>query len=80
MRDGDIIRMGEQMFRFREKVEAVANAAARGTTIIDLSATMDEPVAELIFVGPDFLDTPARLPLQRRGDKFRTQPRNVCLP
>jgi len=43
MRDGDIIRMGEQIFRFREKVEAVANAAARGTTITDLSAAMDEP-------------------------------------
>jgi class 3 adenylate cyclase len=70
MRDGDIIRMGEQMFRFREKVEAVANAAARGTTIIDLSATMDEPVAELIFVGPDFLDTPARLPLNEEEISF----------
>jgi class 3 adenylate cyclase len=70
MRDGDIIRMGEQMFRFREKVEAVANAAARGTTIIDLSATMDEPVAELIFVGADFLDTPARLPLNEEEISF----------
>jgi class 3 adenylate cyclase len=63
LKDGDIIRMGEQMFRFREKTEAVAHAAARGTTILDLSATMDEPVAELVFVGADFLDTPARLPL-----------------
>lgn len=70
MRDGDIIRMGEQLFRFREKVEAVANAAARGTTITDLSAAMDEPVAELIFVGPDFLDTPARLPLNEEEISF----------
>lgn len=70
MRDGDIIRMGEQIFRFREKVEAVANAAARGTTITDLSAAMDEPVAELIFVGPDFLDTPARLPLNEEEMSF----------
>jgi len=70
MRDGDIVRMGEQLFRFREKVEAVANAAARGTTITDLSAAMDEPVAELIFVGPDFLDTPARLPLNEEEISF----------
>jgi class 3 adenylate cyclase len=70
MRDGDILRMGEQLFRFREKVEAVANAAASGTAIIDLSATMDEPVAELIFVGPDFLDTPARLPLNDEEISF----------
>jgi class 3 adenylate cyclase len=70
MRDGDIIRMGEQIFRFREKVEAVANAAARGTTITDLSAAMDEPVAELIFVGADFLDTPARLPLNEEEISF----------
>lgn len=63
LRDGDVIRMGEQMFRFRAKVEAVAQAAARGTTMIDLSQSLDEPVAELIFVGSDFLDTPARLPL-----------------
>jgi class 3 adenylate cyclase len=70
MRDSDIIRMGEQLFRFREKVEAVANAAARGTTITDLSAAMDEPVAELIFVGPDFLDTPARLPLNEEEISF----------
>ena len=70
MRDGDIVRMGEQMFRFREKVEAVAHAAARGTTIIEMSASMDEPVAELIFVGPDFLDTPARLPLNEEEISF----------
>jgi class 3 adenylate cyclase len=70
MRDGDIIRMGEQMFRFREKVEAVTNAAARGTAILDLAAAMDEPVAELIFVGPDFLDTPARLPLNDEEVSF----------
>jgi class 3 adenylate cyclase len=70
LRDGDIVRMGEQIFRFREKVEAVANAAARGTTILDLSTTMDEPVAELIFVGPDFLDTPARLPLNDEEVSF----------
>lgn len=70
LRDGDIIRMGEQMFRFREKVEAVTNAAARGTAIIELAATMDDPVAELIFVGPDFLDTPARLPLNEEEVSF----------
>lgn len=70
MRDGEIIRMGEQMFRFREKVEAVANAAARGTAIIELASAMDENVAELIFVGPDFLDTPARLPLNEEEISF----------
>jgi len=63
LRDGDIIRVGEQMFRFRAKVEVMAQAAARGTTLLDLSSSIDEPAAELIFVGADFLDTPARLPL-----------------
>jgi predicted component of type VI protein secretion system len=70
LRDGDIVRMGEQMFRFREKVEMVANAAARGTTILDLSSTIDEPVAQLVFVGPDFLDTPASLPLNEEEVSF----------
>ncbi|HUQ49731.1 MAG TPA: adenylate/guanylate cyclase domain-containing protein [Terriglobales bacterium] len=70
MRDGDIIRMGEQVFRFREKVEAVAGAAARGTTMLELNTSLDEPVAELIFVGPDFLDTPARLPLNEEEISF----------
>ena len=63
LRDGDILRIGEQLFRFRESVEAVSGAAARGATILDISASLGENVAELIFVGPDFLDTPARLPL-----------------
>jgi class 3 adenylate cyclase len=70
MRDGDIIRMGEQVFRFREKVEAVAGAAARGTTILELNSDMDEPPAELIFVGQDFLDTAARLPLNEEEISF----------
>jgi class 3 adenylate cyclase/pSer/pThr/pTyr-binding forkhead associated (FHA) protein len=70
LRDGDIIRLGEQMFRFREKVEMVTNAAARGTTILDLSTTLDEPVAQLVFVGPDFLDTPASLPLNEEEVSF----------
>jgi class 3 adenylate cyclase/pSer/pThr/pTyr-binding forkhead associated (FHA) protein len=70
LRDGDVIRMGEQMFRFREKVEVVTTAAARGTTILDLSSSLDEPVAQLIFVGPDFLDTPASLPLNEEEVSF----------
>jgi predicted component of type VI protein secretion system len=70
LRDGDIVRMGEQMFRFREKVEMVTNAAARGTTILDLSTTLEEPVAQLVFVGPDFLDTPASLPLNEEEVSF----------
>ena len=70
MRDGDIVRMGEQVFRFREKVEALAGAAARGTTMLELNSNMDEPVAELIFVGSDFLDTPARLPLNEEEISF----------
>jgi class 3 adenylate cyclase len=70
MRDGDIIRMGEQVFRFREKVEAVSAAANRGTTILELSESLDEAPAELIFVGADFLDTPARLPLNEEEISF----------
>src|SRR6185436_17600727 len=70
MRDGDIVRMGEQVFRFREKTEAVAGAAARGTTILELNSDMEEPPAELIFVGNDFLDTAARLPLNEEEISF----------
>src|SRR3954467_9020548 len=70
MRDGDIVRMGEQMFRFREKVEAVSSGAARGAPILEMSTTLDEPVAQLIFVGPDFLDTPASLPLNEEEVSF----------
>ena len=70
LRDGEILRMGEQMFRFREKVEAVRLAASSGTAIIDLAADLEEPVAELIFVGHDFLDTPAHLPLNQEEVTF----------
>jgi len=71
--------MGEQIFRFREKVEAVANPPQWNDHHRPFRSQWMNRVAELIFVGPDFLDTPARLPLNEKRSA-RTQPRDLCLP
>lgn len=64
LQGGDIVMMGRQVFHFREKVEAVVAAAATGTTIVDMSAILNEPLAEFVRVQPDgSLDSDVRFPL-----------------
>lgn len=59
----DIVMMGRQVFQFREKAEAVAAAAATGTTIHDMSNMLQEPVAEFVRVRHDEAPDNTRFPL-----------------
>src|SRR5205085_4880301 len=49
LHDGDVVMMGRRAFRFAAKPEAMAAAAAVGSTVTDLAKLLKEPVAE--FVG-----------------------------
>jgi class 3 adenylate cyclase/pSer/pThr/pTyr-binding forkhead associated (FHA) protein len=53
LQDGDVLMMGRRAFRFKEKPEAMAAAAAVGTTVHDMSALLKEPIAEFIGLQPD---------------------------
>lgn len=53
LQDGDVLMMGRRAFRFKEKPEAMAAAAAVGSTITDLSQLMKEPVAEFLALKAD---------------------------
>ncbi|MGH9579649.1 MAG: adenylate/guanylate cyclase domain-containing protein, partial [Terriglobales bacterium] len=59
----DVILTGRQMFQFREKSEALAAAAATGTTVLNMAAILNESVAELIRMTPQGPDASARFPL-----------------
>ena len=63
LQNGDAVLMGKQLLQFKEKEEAVAAAAATGTTVIDMSNMMKEPVAQFIRMTPDGPDINARFPL-----------------
>jgi len=71
--DGDVILMGRQIFRFQEKSEALATAAATGTTIVDLNAALQEPVAQFASLTPEGVEDGARFPL---GEQEITWGRN----
>ena len=71
--DGDVIMMGRQIFRFQEKSEALATAAATGTTIVDLNAALHEPVAQFASLTPEGVEDGARFPL---GEQEITWGRN----
>lgn len=64
LQNGDAVLMGKQLLEFREKSEAMAAAAATGTTITDISAILQEPVAEFVRLTPDGVDNAARFPLR----------------
>jgi class 3 adenylate cyclase/pSer/pThr/pTyr-binding forkhead associated (FHA) protein len=63
LQDGDAVLMGKQLLQFREKHEAVAAAAATGTTVLDMSNMMKEPVAQFLRLTPEGVDNNARFPL-----------------
>lgn len=63
LQDGDAVLMGKQLLLFREKSEAVAAAAATGTTVMDMSKIMQEPVAEFARLTDRGVDNSARFPL-----------------
>ena len=63
MQDGDGVLMGKQLMQFREKVEAVAAAAATGTTVMNMSEMIKEPVAEFVRLTHEGIDNSVRFPL-----------------
>ncbi len=66
----DIVLTGRQMFQFREKSEALATAAATGTTVLNMAALLNESVAELIRMTPQGPDASARFPLNEEEVTF----------
>jgi class 3 adenylate cyclase/pSer/pThr/pTyr-binding forkhead associated (FHA) protein len=71
--DNDVILMGRQTFRFCVKAEALATAAATGTTIVDLNAALQEPVAQFASLNSQGVEDGARFPL---GEQEITWGRN----
>jgi len=63
MQNGDAVLMGKQLLQFREKEDVVATAAATGTTVMNLSEQLKEPVAEFVRLTPDGVDNSVRFPL-----------------
>lgn len=63
LQDGDAVLMGKQLLQFKEKHEAVAAAAATGTTVLDMSNIMKEPVAQFLRLTPEGVDANVRFPL-----------------
>lgn len=63
LQDGDVIMMGRQTFRFHEKAEALAHAAATGTTVMNMQAMLNESIAEFVALNPQGKETDNRFPL-----------------
>jgi len=63
LQDGDVVMMGRQTFRFHEKAEALAHAAATGTTVMNMQAMLNESIAEFVAVNPQGKETDNRFPL-----------------
>jgi len=63
LQDGDAVLMGKQLLQFKEKHEAVAAAAATGTTVLDMSNMMKEPVAQFLRLTPEGIDNSVSFPL-----------------
>ncbi len=62
--NGDTVLMGKQLLNFHEKEDAVEAAAATGTTVLDMSNMMKEPVAQFVRVSTEGgADPHARFPL-----------------
>ena len=63
LQDGDVVMMGRQTFRFHEKAEALAHAAATGTTVMNMQAMLKESIAEFVALNPQGQETDNRFPL-----------------
>jgi pSer/pThr/pTyr-binding forkhead associated (FHA) protein len=63
LQDGDVIMMGRQTLRFHEKAEALAHAAATGTTIVNMQAMLNESIAEFVALNPQGQESDSRFPL-----------------
>ena len=63
LQDGDAVLMGKQLLQFKEKSEAVAAAAATGTTVLDMSNMIKEPVALFFRLTAEGTDHNVRFPV-----------------
>lgn len=63
LQNGDVVLMGKQLLVFREKEEAIAAAAATGTTVMDVSKMMSEPVAQFVRLTSEGTEDSVRFPL-----------------
>jgi class 3 adenylate cyclase/pSer/pThr/pTyr-binding forkhead associated (FHA) protein len=63
LQNNDIIMMGRQVLKFVEKPEALAAAASTGTTMLDMSSLLQEPVAQFVRILPDGKEDEVRFPL-----------------
>jgi class 3 adenylate cyclase/pSer/pThr/pTyr-binding forkhead associated (FHA) protein len=51
LQDGDVVKMGDHLFQFSARTEALKRAAAIGTCIRDLATQLASPVAEFVSLG-----------------------------
>ncbi len=63
LQDGDVIMMGKEVMKFREKADALAAAASTGTTVLDMSEMLAEPVAQFVKLTPEGKDDDVKFPL-----------------
>jgi adenylate cyclase len=63
LQDGEVIKVGRQIFRFAEACEAIAVAANTGTTIGQLSSIISGPAAELQRLNPAGKDLTIHFPV-----------------
>ncbi len=63
LQDGDVIMMGKEVMKFREKADALAAAASTGTTVLDMSELLAEPVAQFVKLTADGKEDDVKYPL-----------------
>jgi hypothetical protein len=63
LQDGDVIMMGKEVMKFREKADALSAAASTGTTVLDMSEMLAEPVAQFVKLTPEGKEDDVKFPL-----------------
>jgi pSer/pThr/pTyr-binding forkhead associated (FHA) protein len=64
----DTILMGRQLLQFHEQADVMTAAAAVGGTVVDATAVLSEPVAELVLLSPS--TAPQRFPIDEEQVTF----------
>ncbi len=60
LKHGDVIKIGQQLFRYQETEGAMAAAAQRGMTLIELESQINLPAAELVNLTTTGQNIPVR--------------------
>ncbi len=63
LQDGDVIMMGKEVMKFREKADALSAAASTGTTVLDMSEMLAEPVAQFVKLTAEGKEDDVKYPL-----------------